>query len=36
MLFVEAIDYRVSPDGGRIELYYGEITAMHEDGEVHL
>lgn len=35
MLFVEAIGYRISPDGSRIPLYYGEIK-INEYNQYHV
>ncbi len=35
MFFDEAIGYRISPDGSRIPLYYGEIK-INADDQYHV
>ncbi|MGD1807184.1 DUF6972 family protein [Dapis sp. BLCC M126] len=35
MLFAEPIGYRISPDGSRIALYYGEIK-INDKNQYHV
>jgi len=35
MFFPEAIGYRISPDGSRVPLYYGEIK-INADNQYHV